>query len=117
MSSFTCPSCKAKISGMSCAFMLSYAFGVKAKEVKHSWCKCRYPIRAKEIRSYYFSDFIDDEKFTTTDAFIYCENSSGQGHVYYGTWSKCKKGNGLSAKEWEDSGVDLPVFERYKYFS
>jgi hypothetical protein len=43
-----------------------------------------------------------------SQGYIYCEDNSGQGHVYYGTYSKCVDGNGYTAKEMdEEEGSSL----------
>lgn len=72
-------------------------------------CKCKYPVRAKEVRDKIFTNYIDNDTNSNQSAFIYCETDNGQGHVYYGTYSNCETGNGLSA-----SGMSsCKVFYRY----
>jgi len=110
--SFTCPDCKTKMEGMNCAHTLCRAMGWKNKPGCVSLCKCKYPVRAKEVRDKIFKveySFLDNNTSATSNAFIYCETSGGQGHVYYGTYTSCVKGNGLSA-----SGMSsCSIFDRY----
>ena len=109
MSSFNCLDCATSIPGSNCAYTLSRSFGWKKKPGCYYHCHCGYPVRAKEIRNNVFTSYIDDDKKTSSNACIYCENNSGQGHVYYGTFDSCSTGNGLSA-----SGMSsVKVFERY----
>ena len=110
--SFSCHKCNSKITGTNCAYELSFRFGVKAKVVSHSWCKCRYPIRAKEVRDYYYDGYLDDDEDDTENKFIYWETSKGTGHVYFGTYSKCKIGNNLPASKLSS----CVKFHRYEYF-
>jgi len=57
-----------------------------------------------------FRDLIDCDEEATENAYIYCENNQGQGHVYYGTYDECVIGNGLAA-----SGMSsCKIFERYQ---
>ena len=63
----------------------------------YAHCKCGYPIRTKEIRSNLYSGFINNDKNSTKNAYIYYETNNGKGHVYYGTYNKCVKGNDLTA--------------------
>lgn len=111
----TCPDCKTSIEGSSCAHTLSRAEGWKNKPNCVSMCKCKYPVRAKEVRDHIFSNFIDSDQKASANAYIYCETKgdqhhASQGHVYYGTFSSCVKGNGLAASGMSSIGV----FNRYK---
>ena len=72
-------------------------------------CSCKYPVRAKELRDNVFTGYLDDSRTATGNAYIYCETSSGGGHVYYGTFSSCVRGNGLAAKDMSSCAV----FRRY----
>ena len=106
---FKCHACKVLIPGTNCAYELSYQMGWKKKPGCTNFCSCGYPVRAKDIRSNLFSSYIDNDRKATSNAFIYCENNAGNGHVYYGTFNNCVKGNGLAA-----SGMSsVNVFERY----
>lgn len=107
--SFPCHDCKASIPGTDCAYELSYQEGWKKKSGCTPYCRCGYPIRAKEIRSNLFTSYLNNDRKATSNAYIYCETDGGQGHVYYGTFNNCVKGNGLAA-----SGMSsVKVFERY----
>ncbi len=107
--SFKCKDCGTEIPGSNCAYELSRQEGWKKKAGCYYHCECGYPVRAKEIRSNIFSGYIDDDKTSKTNAYIYCETNSGQAHVYYGTYNNCVRGNGLSG-----SGMSsCNVFERY----
>lgn len=110
--SFKCLDCGAEITGTNCAYSLSRKYQIKGPiNEKHHWCKCRYPIRAKELRKFYFKDLVTnfdkDENY-----FIYCENLNGNGHVYFGTEDKCVEGNGYTASKMKP----LKTIERYKRF-
>ena len=86
MPSFNCPNCGVTVSGTNCAMQLSYECGVTTTENSHTWGCCGLPIRAKQVREFYYGGFIDNDKTSTEDAFIYCEKN-GRGHVYYGTYA------------------------------
>lgn len=106
--SFDCLDCGETINGTNCAYMLSYNMGWKKKPRCLAMCKCGYPVRAKELRDNVFKDFLDEDKFSIVDAFIYCEKAGG-GHVYYGTYKKCTSGNGYTAE-----AMNAPTFRRYE---
>ena len=112
MPSFKCHDCKTEIPGTNCAYQLSYEMGWKAITGCAWYCKCKYPIRAKELRDNKFS-FIDGDKKSTKSAYIYCENPSGQGHVYFGTFDTCDKGNGYTAKQMQENNTGTIKFGRY----
>lgn len=107
--SFECHDCSTSIPGSNCAYELSYAMGWKKKAGCYAHCKCGYPVRAKEVRDNIFPGKLNSDKNATTNAYIYCETSSGGGHVYYGTYNTCVKGNGLSASRMSSCSV----FNRY----
>jgi len=72
------------------------------------WCKCKYPIRAKDVRKYIFRDKRPiSDKTSKVDAFIYCEVKGG-GHVYKGTYDTCIQGNNTTAKD-----INADYFEQY----
>uniref|UniRef100_A0AC34FVH0 SWIM-type domain-containing protein n=1 Tax=Panagrolaimus sp. ES5 TaxID=591445 RepID=A0AC34FVH0_9BILA len=63
-------------------------------------CSAGRPIRAKEVREYFlmkhFNRMFNDPG---KECFIYCEQKeTGQGHVYFGTKTKCVAGTGLYSK-------------------
>lgn len=72
-------------------------------------CRCGYPVRAKEVRKNVFTRPLPPDTSAGTDAFIYAETEGGQGHVYYGTYSSCTRGNGLAASMMSS----VRIFERY----
>lgn len=72
-----------------------------------SMCKCGYPVRAKEVKANIFSGYLDSNRNATTNAFIYCQKGNG-GHVYYGTYSNCVRGNNYTASQ-----MGAEIFERY----
>ena len=109
MPSFICPDCKTTINGTNCAHELSRLLGLKNKAGCVAVCPCEYPVRAKEMRSNIFSGYIDSDRKSTVNAFIYCETATGGGHVYYGTYDTVVKGNGLSASKMSS----VAIFERY----
>ena len=111
MESFNCKKWGAKITGMNCAYELALYFKVKAKKTKHSWCKCRIPIRANEIKEKYYDGYLDDDMDATDYKFIYWKTSEGTGHVYFGTYEECIHGNG-----WPASSFSIVEFHRYEYF-
>jgi hypothetical protein len=81
------------------------------------WCKCKYPIRAKELRDYVFTNYVDSDKTSDKDVFIYCQAGNG-GHVYYGTYDRCTIGNNFTAKMWEQEiGRSIDVFSRYEGYT
>ncbi|EFA74605.1 NADH dehydrogenase [Heterostelium album PN500] len=97
--SFNCPDCNTSVPGSNCAFSLSRSKGWKNKSGCESYCKCGYPIKAKQLRTNVFSSFLNNDRAANSDAYIYCETSGGQSHVYYGTFNSCSIGNGLPAVE------------------
>ena len=106
--SFKCGDCPTTIPGTNCAHALSKAEGWRKKPGCYYHCECGYPVRAKEVRDHIFKGYIDDDKKAAANAYIYCE-SNGGGHVYYGTFNSCVRGNGLAA-----SGLqNCTVFHRY----
>ena len=111
--SFDCPVCGSQITGTDCAFTLSRICGVKALQNSHSWCTCRWVIRAKEVRDHYFSGYINDDQNATAYAYIYCETIGGEGHVYYGNFDTCSKGNGTTASNMSSIGA----YKRYTTFT
>ncbi|CAB9509836.1 expressed unknown protein [Seminavis robusta] len=107
--SFVCPDCGTEIPGTNCAHALSRAYGWRDKKGCVYMCRCKYPVRAKELRQHVYRGRIDNNRSASGNAFVYCETNGGGGHVYYGTFNKCVKGNGLAA-----SGMtSVSVFERY----
>ena len=110
---FNCELCKVEIEGTNCAYKLSRAFGWKAEGKCGYYCKCRTPIRAFDVRHYFFGAKIDSNKSATDHAFIFCQVGN-QGHVYYGTYSHCERGNGLTAMKMDGQyGNRLSVFDRH----
>ena len=113
MPSFTCPDCGKIIPGTNCAFSLSRAFEWTKIAGCYYHCKCGYPVRAKELRDNKFK-LIDNNKSSKSDAFIYCENKNGQGHVYYGTFDQCVEGNGYTADDMKNNNNgSIRFFGRY----
>lgn len=111
---FHCKVCNSIISGSDCAYMLSYYKNWKYKKGCYSHCDCGFPIHAKELRNFVFTDFIDnDMEANNENSYIYCENDLGRGHVYYGTFNKCEIGNGFSASDMKNKPI---VYERYRSF-
>ena len=55
---------------------------------------------------------MDEDREAQDYKFIYCKNSNGGGHVYYGTFDKCAIGNGLPAK----GMTSVAVFKRFNIF-
>lgn len=107
--SFICVDCSTTIAGSDCAHTLFRLEKWVNKRGCVALCKCKYPVNAKEVRSNIFTKLIDSSRTSNVNAYIYCENDNGQGHVYYGTFIKCVRGNGLAA-----SGMSsCKVFERY----
>ena len=112
MPSFNCPDCGTSIPGTNCALELSRQRGWRNVSGCYAHCKCGYPVRTKELRVNKFS-YIDSNEKSTSNAFIYCENSRGQGHVYYGTFDTCVNGNGYTAKAMKaNNNGKLSVFTR-----
>jgi hypothetical protein len=61
------------------------------------------------VRTHVFTNHLDSDRDAKDDAFIYCETDNDRGHVYYGTFKTCTKGNGKTA-----SGMsNVKTFERY----
>ena len=115
INTFKCKTCSADIDGTNCAYMLSYLSKVKANKASHSWCKCGWIIRAKETKDYYFSGYIDDDKNSNVNAYIYCAiivDSKERGHVYYGTYDTCVTGNNYTAKQ-----MGATIFLRYSSYA
>ena len=94
--SFNCIDCGTKITGMKCAYTLSRVHGWRNIPGCVIVCHCRYPVRAKDVRDFIYGSKIDEDRNSNENAYIYCEKDK-QGHVYYGTYSTCIKGNGLTA--------------------
>jgi hypothetical protein len=113
-SNYVCPVCHEDIKNPnSCAHQLSQAFGWKKIPGCVAMCKCGYPVLANEVRSIIFSGSTDTDKKAEDFKFIYCR-SGGQGHVYYGSYMICAKGNGYTAHAWEKNlGKALDEFVRY----
>ena len=112
MPSFNCPDCGTSIPGTNCAHELSRQKRWKKIPGCYAHCKCGYPVRAKELRNSKFA-YINNDESSTTNAFIYCENGRGQGHVYYGTFAVCANGNGYTAKQMKaNNNGQLSVFSR-----
>ena len=110
--SFNCPDCNTNIPGTNCAHELSRQMGWKNITNCYAHCHCGYPVRAKELRKNKFS-LIDKDETSNVSAYIYCENPSGQGHVYFGTYDNCERGNGYTAKQMKQyNGGSLNKFER-----
>ena len=115
--------CDCDISGSNCGFRLSCLHGIVAigkEESKTCGCGYKRPIRAKDVRKNHFTG--SPSKTGSGDAYIYCENERGEGHVYYGTKDNCSAGNGLPAQEMEDNMKERDkksgkphafIFERY----
>ena len=115
MPSFKCPDCETTIPGTNCTFELCREKALWDIRGCYYHCRCKYPVRAKEIRYNLFSLF-DEPKDDSEYAYIYCENSKGQGHVYYGTYDHCHIGNGYTAKQMQakDAGnTGTFTFRRY----
>lgn len=107
--SFKCKDCGTEIPGTNCAYELSRQEGWTKKAGCYYHCSCGYPVRANDVRNNIFSSFIDGDKKASGNAYIYVKNNNNQGHVYYGTYNSCVRGNGLSA-----SGMSsVKTFERY----
>jgi len=110
MSSFVCDICNTTIPGSNCAYTLSRACDWKNISGCYAACRCGYPVRAKEVREHIFKGHPkDNNKEATTNTYIYCETDNGQGHVYYGTYNNCVKGNGHTASNMSS----VALFERY----
>ncbi|KAJ9469984.1 hypothetical protein DIPPA_35953 [Diplonema papillatum] len=110
--SFVCPDCSTTIPGTNCAHSLSRAEGWKGVAGCVSMCSCKYPVRAKEVRGRIFGGATDADQASTANRWIYCEDPSGGGHVYFGTYSRCVRGNGYTAALMDANG-SLKVFSRY----
>lgn len=95
-----CPDCGTTFAGMDCAFTLSRESGWRNKPGCVAMCTCGYPVRAKELCAFVFKSLMDSDKRATDPAYIYCEKG-GQGHVYYGTYRECIRGNGYTAANME----------------
>ena len=106
--SFECKSCGTDILGCNCAYILSWEKQWKNVKGCEPYCKCGYPVRAEEVRKFIFRNLIDNNKKPSVPAYIFCENDDGP-HVYYGTYVKCYKGNGITAND-----MSAPIFERYE---
>ncbi|KAH3731320.1 NADH dehydrogenase [Pelomyxa schiedti] len=111
--SFVCVDCGVVIPGTNCAHELSRQQNWRNKPGCYAYCPCGYPVRAKDIRDNVFTpptmQFLDHDRGATSDAFIYCENNDGGGHVYYGTFAECRVGNGFPAAKMSS----VAVFSRY----
>ena len=113
---FLCSKCNIVMSGVNSAHSLSLEEGWKDKPGCAYKCKCKYPVRAEEIRKNVFETCIGYNKDSIVNAYIYCEDQKNQAHVYYGTYSKCVRGNGYTAKQMaRRSRKGLKTFERYYY--
>ena len=115
MSSFKCPYCETMIPGTNCTFDLCRQEGLWDIRGCNYHCKCKFPVRAKEIRDNLFALF-DEPKDDTGFAYIYCENSKGQIHVYYGSYGYCSSGNGYTAKQMQARDAEKTgtfTFRRY----
>jgi hypothetical protein len=112
-SSFACVDCGTVIPGTNCAYTLGRLKGWKNLKNCYSHCKCGYPVRAKEVRSYIVSNFTNLKKITdkndSKSGYVYCENNQGNGHVYYGNYSTCSVGNGFTASQMSS----VAVYEKY----
>ncbi|KAL6074105.1 NADH dehydrogenase [Balamuthia mandrillaris] len=108
--SFACVDCGTTIPGADCAYTLAQAEGWKKKAGCYAHCRCGYPVRAKELRPHVFRGLKDNDRKATANAYIYCETDHGQGHVYYGTFESCVRGNRLAAAEM----TSCKLFERYE---
>ena len=107
--SFNCYKCGTKIPGTNCAYDLSYKKGWKKKVGCYAHCHCGYPVRAKEVRNNIFSGYLNGDKKSNSNSYIYVENNNGQGHVYYGTYNYCHTGNGTTASDMSS----VRTFQRY----
>lgn len=98
---FSCPDCKTNINGTNCSFSLCRDSGIKNIQGCYAGCQCGYPVRAKELRNNYFKKNFSKcskDKSDNQVGYVYCENNNGQGHVYYGSFNDCRRGNGLAAQ-------------------
>ena len=102
MGSFYCEDCDEEIEGTDSAYELARNSSPQWKDVPYVFpgCECGYPIRPFQVKDQIFTNFLDSDKEATSDAYIFCSNSSGE-HVYYGTFENCVRGNGVSAKQFE----------------
>ena len=72
------------------------------------------PLEQRKLDRIFSTNGIDCNKDCIVNAFIYCENDNEQGHVYYGTYSVCVRGNGYTTKVMDDPEKNkLIVIERY----
>ena len=103
--------CNEIIYGKNCAHELSRLEGWKNKVGCLYECSCKYPTMAKQMEDNIFKErgYIDSNKDSTSNAYIYCETEGGQGHVYYGTYSICVRGNNLPASNMNS----CKIFNRY----
>ena len=109
--SFSCKDCGREIPGTDCAYTLSRIMGWKHRPGCYAHCPCGYPIRAKEVKNNIFADYLDSDKNSSINAYIYCENNGG--HVYYGTYDECVRGNGYTASNMSP----CQKFERYASYN